>query len=948
MLLVMPSCMASTPPPSSHGIANPTAAQKALIDFRKPPRAVHEVVPGFLWLDAEDFADYGGWWIDTQFVGFMGSAYLIAAGVCNPVADATTTVDVPHAGRYRLWVRAKNWYPSHSPGRFKVVINGRTTTQTFGAGKTAAWVWESGGEFDLPAGPVRLALQDLTGAYGRCDALVLTTDLNYTPPADVAAITQERARLTGLSLEPRDAGEYAVVVVGAGTAGCCAAIAAARLGSKTVLIQDRPVLGGNASLEMGVPPQGASARHPNAREGGIMEEALRLTVARDFLTTSDAFAELAAAETNLTVMLNERVMGADMVAPGRIAAVRAVNTLGGEICRVYGRQFIDCTGDGWLGFYADAEYRLGRESRAETGEELAPEKSDNVTMSGCLLGPHTLFFHTVDKGRPTPFTPPTWTAKLPPPEEFGRKIKSATDGNWWLEHEGTVDDLNDPEFARDELIRIVFGYWDFLKNRWPERDRSANYELVHVPIWNAKRETRRLMGDHVLTQRDVQSARLFPDRISYGGWTLDVHNPRGIYSGKAGPYDFDAPTPLYNIPYRCLYSKNVTNLLFAGRDCSVTHVALGTIRVESTLATLGQAAGTAAALCMRHQVSPRDIHTHHISELQQVLLKNDQYIPELKNEDPADLARKATVTASSVATREEFARDDVYIDRVYVRDNGSHELTTPRAAIFPTGLDARVDAVWVLLTSSLAEPVQLTAHLRSATAYETFSTGKDLATATATVRPRGEQWVKFEFNASVTEPFLGIWLPPAHGLSWLLMKTAPAGSARAYGGTTNRPWTLHSGQYYAAATEPPRAWPLDARPEKIVDGISRIVGQDLHLWSSDPHQPLPQWIQLDLGTAQQINTIQVTFDTDMNVRWPAKPLAKQCVRDYELACDDGSGNWRTLVVVKDNFQRWRTHHFAPVTARRFRVNVLATHGSPAARIFEVRLYNEETRSVGPA
>ncbi|MBM3334459.1 FAD-dependent oxidoreductase, partial [Candidatus Sumerlaeota bacterium] len=596
-----------------------TPALKALQDFRKPPREAREVAPGFLWIDAEDFADYGGWWIDTQFVAFMGSAYLIAAGVCKPVNDAVTTIEVARPGRYRLWVRSKNWHPEHSPGRFKVAINGQAAAQVFGAGKTRAWVWESGGDFDLPAGPARLSLQDLTGAYGRCDALILTTDAQYTPPDGTDALARERSRLTGISLEPRDAGDYDVVVVGAGTAGSCGAIAAARLGAKTILIQDRPVLGGNASIEMGVPPQGASSRQPNAREGGIMEEALRITVARDFVTVSDAFTELAAAETNLTVMLNERVMAVDMAASDRIAAVRMVNTLDGRISRARGKQFIDCTGDGWVGFYAGAYYRLGRESRAETGEELAVDEPDNITMSGCAFGPHSTFFNTVDRNKATPFKPPVWAAKLPPPEEFGRAIRSANSGSWWLEHEGTIDDLNDPELARDELIRIVFGYWDFLKNRWPERERSANYELVHVPIWNAKRETRRLMGDYVLTQQDVQRGRVFPDRISYGGWPLDVHHPRGIYSGKEGPFHYNAPTALYTIPYRCLYSRNIANLLFAGRNCSVTHVALGSVRVESTLATLGQAAGTAAGLCVRHQAMPRDIYTDHLAELQQVL-----------------------------------------------------------------------------------------------------------------------------------------------------------------------------------------------------------------------------------------------------------------------------------------------------------------------------------------
>ncbi len=911
-----------------------TPAQKTLDAFRKPHREVRETVPGFVWIDAEDFADYGGWWIDTQFVAFMGSAYLIAAGICDIVDDATTEAHIASAGRYRLWVRSRNWFPENSPGRFKVAINGEAAGKIFGMAPEPMWLWEDGGEFDLPAGKVRIALQDLTGEYGRCDAIVLTTDLGYTPPDAMEAIAQERARLTGLSLEPTDAGEYDVVVVGAGTAGCCAAIASARLGAKTVLIQDRPVLGGNASIELGVPPQGASAKNPNARESGIMEEALRITVERDYPLVSDAFRELTSAETNLTVMLNRRVIAAEMGKGGRIAAVRAIDTLHGRISRARGRQFIDCTGDGWLGFYAGAEYRLGRESREQTGEELAQEAPDNITMSGCIMGRQALSFRAEDSGGPSPYTPPPWAAKLPPAEEFGRTIKSLTGGNWWLEHEGTVDDLNDPEHARDELIRITFGYWDFIKNRWEDRAKAVNHALVHVPIWNAKRETRRLIGDYVLTQQDVQAGRVFPDRISYGGWSIDIHHPRGIYSGKEGPYHFDPRVPIYTIPFRCLYSKNIANLLFAGRDMSVTHVALGTVRVESTLATLGQAAGTAGALCIRHGADPRGIYERHITELQQTLLKNDQYIPETKNEDPDDLARGAKITASSSSENQFFRREDV------LKDDDAHELTTTRAVMLPTGSEPRVGTAWLLLRSKKAEPVDIEARLRGAAAQGDFSSSIDIATAKATVRPGAERWVEFDFGATVKEPFFHISLPAAKGVEWRLMKTAPAGSCRAYGGTASKPWTPHEGQYYAAATEPPRALPLDMRAENVIDGVARIVGKQTHVWSSDPTKPLPQWIELDLGEPKRFNVVQLTFDTDMNLRWPAKPLAKQCVRDYEIACDDGAGGWRTLASVKDNFQRWRPHRFPSVTARKVRVTITRTNGDPAARLFETRLYAE--------
>ena len=440
--------------------------------FRKPPRAATMVVDGFLWIEAEDFADYGDWRLDTQFVQQMGSAYLIAAGVGRPIADAATEVQVPRAGRYRLWVRAKNWIREHAPGKFAVSVNGVRAAHVFGAADSEAWIWESAGEFDLPAGAVKLALHDLTGYFGRCDALLLTRDLEYTPPSDLAPLQQERSRLSGVSLEPAAEGEFDVVVVGAGAAGCCAAVAAARLGANTALIQNRPVLGGNASDELGVGICGASVSHPNARESGIMEEAGRIKAQFGWQRMSEGFRMVAEGEKSLKIFYNRHVVAATLRDPQHIDAVTAVDTLTGQQSVFRGKLFIDCTGDGWVGYYAGAKYRLGRESRDEFGEDLAPPQADNLTMSGCIMGNYTVSFRAKRVGRPVAYVPPPWAAKLPPPEEFGRRIDHIDWGDWWLEHPGEIDDLWDPERARDELLKISFGYWDFIKNRWPERDQA--------------------------------------------------------------------------------------------------------------------------------------------------------------------------------------------------------------------------------------------------------------------------------------------------------------------------------------------------------------------------------------------------------------------------------------------------------------------------------------------
>lgn len=911
-------------------------SNKALIGFRKPVREVEEVVPGVLWIDAEDFTDYGGWWLDTKFVHLMGSAYLIANGVEGPVDDATITVDVPRKGDYRLWVRSRDWLPEHSPGQFRVTVDGAAASRVFGESGRGGWHWEDGGMFELAKGPATIALRDLTGHYGRCDALVLTTDAEYTPPNELEAIKKERARLTGLDLTPEPQGEYDVIVVGAGAAGCCAAIASARMGAETALIQNRPVLGGNASLELGVPICGAAAGQPNARETGIIGEAERIRTRYGYPKLSEPFRILAEQEENLSVFLNRHVFDAQMDGDAQIAGVRAVDTFTGEITEYRGRLFIDCTGDGWLGYFAGADYRFGRESREEFGEDLAPPRADEITMSGCIMGNRALCYRAVPTGDAVSYEPPAWALQLPSPEEFGRHLSHFAHGHWWLEHPGTFNDLVDAERARDELIRITYGFWDYVKNKWPEREKAKNFRLVYVPITDAKRETRRLMGDYILTQNDVLEGRVFPDRIAHGGWSLDVHHPEGILSGPEGPFDCNPRVPLYTIPYRCLYSRNVDNLLFAGRDASVTHIALGTVRVQGTLAALGQAAGTAAGLCTEKETTPRGLLENHLGLLQQTLLKGDQFIPEMKNQDPADLARKATVTASSTATFERFGREQVQLAR-----SEAHELNMNRATMFPVGLNHRIESVLVRLRSLREEPVDVTLHVRGAEEPGDYTSTEDIATATATVPPGKTTWIEFPVKATVDAPFAWAMLSKTPGIEWSLMSSAPRGSSRAYGVGGRSGSTLVESQFYACYTEPPRRMAIDCAPENVINGVARPVGQLLNMWMSDPDEPMPQWIELDFGQPTRLDRVYLTFDTNVNLRHrdlSGVEFVPQSVRDYRLEIPDGDG-WQVLAAVEENFQRRRVHTFAPVTTRRVRLTVLKTNGDPSARVFEVRAYD---------
>lgn len=901
------------------------------------------VVPGYIWIDAEDFEEYGGWWMETQFVPQMGSPYLMAAGTGTPVADAKTTVTVADAGTYKLWVRNKNWIRGYDPGPFNVVIGDVPSPVTFGTVDLEEWIWQDGGIFELEAGEVELALRDLTGHYGRCDALLLTKDLKYTPPASLTGYQGEHRRLTGAYAGETTVGDYDVVVVGAGVAGINAAISSARSGARTVLIQNRPMIGGNNSPEMGVPVLGpADYGQKNAREGGLNEEAGREQAYHFLLKWSQGAERLAAAETNLTIFLNTHVYDVERTDGFRITAVRAFDMIDGHLTRYTGEVFIDCTGDGWVGYYAGAESMRGRESCTMFGENKAPDQVDIITMSGSLFHAHTLAYNSVDTGTANPYEGPDWlwdlrynTTNLQARKRYEGTYRS---GSWWHENRGTMDDLWDPEAARDGLIRVSLSYWNWIKNYSNRQEKAANRRLLPIPVTNAKRETRRLVGDHILTQDEVLRAEPFPDRVANGGWGLDIHHPEGIFSTE-GPFDFNTPVPLHNIPFRILYSKNVPNLLFAGRDVSVTHVALGTVRVQGTTGVMGQAVGTAAAMCIKYGIDPRGIYASHIGELQQQLLKDDQYIIGLKNEDPADLAREAVVTASSAMPGQSFTGEDVT-----VRDK-AHLLNHERAMMFHRGGVTRLGRVSLLLKSDKATATDITLGVRGASAMKDFSAGEDLAQATATVPPDGESWVDFDLHFDVGAPYVWFRLPKTEGISWVLMEEGPLGSCRAYLSGEGK-WVANENEFCAFRLDEPIVQPGAFGPENVVSGVARVVGNRMNMWASDPGQPMPQWIELELGKTEKINTVYLTFDTDVNdakhCTWEYKDserMVPECVRDYTVMLKNGT-RWEVVANIRNNYQRRRIHRFPEIEASQVKIVVEGTYGDPSARIYEIRAYNE--------
>lgn len=926
-LLVLLATMAHFP-------CHAAVRQSELRDFRAPVIAPREIVKGMLWIEAEGFEDYGDWRIDTQFTHKMGSAYLIAPGVGKPIGSAKTKVAIPRSGKWRLWVRTKDWLPEYSPGRFAVAVNGKESA-VLGKSRLDGWRWEFGGEYSLDVGEAIIELKDLSGAFARCDALLLTTDSSYRPPSGMEEYLKERGRLTGEDTTIYDGGAFDVVVVGSGTAGMGAALSSARNGAKTMLVHDRPVLGGNSSVELGIGTDGAAGAHPNhnlnARETGICEEANLVRQRTATKSLSSAYAYLAEREKNLLIGSNQRVYAVEKTPDGKIKAVIARDTLTGKKTRFQAKIFIDCTGDGWVGVFADAQRMYGREAQSEYNEWPAPEKRDDLTMSGCLMDYYLSYRHVM-RSEPVDYKVPEWANVMP--QGFDRWVRSMSP-TWWIEHGGRFDDLKEPERARDELIRIVFAYWGWIKHcKFPEAARNA--ELVSVPFMNARREGYRLVGDYVLTANDALEGKVFEDRISYGGWPLDTHDPLGIDNPRGDGYWKHHPgVPIYTIPYRCLYSKNIPNLMFAGRCQSVTHIALGSVRVEATLFTLGQAAGTAAALSTAKGLAPREYGKKHIHELQQQLLKDDQYIPGVINEDPLDHARKARVSATSTMTwRELDGNDSNFSSRQGVR----HELFLNRATAFVRGDLQELAAVECRVASELDEPAELTARIYTADTLSGSAADRHLeATAHGKVAAKRDGLVAFKLEKplKLTRRFVWIELLPKKGVYWYLSDSVISKEyARAYGGSKD--WKFVPQAQYSFLTVPRMRIKLDIKPKYVIDGTARPVGDCYHGWASAPDQKLPQSIRLDLPREVAASEVRLTFDTDLTpARVAARP--KTLVRNYAVYGFDGK-QWFEIAKVKDNDMRLMVHSFEKRLLKSLRVDVSATWGDPSARIFEIRIY----------
>lgn len=737
------------------------------------------------------------------------------------------------------------------------------------------------------------------------------------------------------------------VVVGGGLAGICAAITAARQGLAVVLLQDRPVLGGNASSEVRLWILGATSHMGNnnrwAREGGVVDEILVENLWRNPegnpVLLDALLLEKVVAETRITLLLNTVMQEVELDGQGALSAVEAYCSQNETRYRILAPLFCDASGDGVLGYLAGAAFRLGTEARAEFGELLADDRP-----ALAFLG-HSLYFYSRETPHPVTFIPPAFARKDLSPFLRRRELRSSDSGCrlWWFEYGGAMDTIHDTEEIKWELWRFAYGAWDYIKNSG-EFSGVENLTLEWVGMIPGKRESRRFEGDIVLRQQDIVEQRQHPDAVSFGGWAIDLHPAQGVYSPEQPCTQWHAKG-IYQIPYRALYSRNVPNLFLAGRLISASHIAFGSTRVMATCAHNAQAVGMAAALCHEHRVSPRTVAEGDLlRELQQRLLRAGQYIPGVPADDPADLARSARVTASS-----ELALGAA-------PPNGRSSVLDHDCAILLPLVAGPVPCF--SLTLQTEEPTRLTVELFTSLRSGNFTPDRLLASDTLALEPGEPATVRATFPVMLE----------ANAYCFLVLRQNPL--VRVAHTDTRLPGilTLHHDKHpsvaKSAVQDPPEDCGVDRfgfwlprrRPHaydlavsidpplrsfaanEVLNGIARPAAR-FNGWVPSLDDPAPS-LRLEWDTPQTLREIQITFDTDYDhpmesvlLSHPERAMPS-CVRAFRVCSADG---YVLADVTDHHHSRWTLKLDRPIETTALILNILDTWGGVPA-IFEVRCY----------
>lgn len=734
--------------------------------------------------------------------------------------------------------------------------------------------------------------------------------------------------------------ECDLVIIGGGLAGVCCAITAARAGISVTLIQDRPVLGGNASSEVRLWVLGATSHMGNnnrwAREGGVVDELLVENMVRNKegnpLIFDTILLEKVIEEPNITLLLNTAVYEVEKTDADTIAAVSAFCSQNSTKYVVRAPLFCDASGDGVVAFLSGAAFRMGAESQDEFGEKFAPDAA-----YGELLG-HSIYFYSKDVGTPVRFIPPSFALDDITKVPRYRHFNTATDGCrlWWIEYGGRLDTVHETETIKWELWKVVYSVWDYIKNSGEFPD-AANLTLEWVGHIPGKRESRRFEGPYMLTQQDVVEQRHFDDAVSFGGWSIDLHPADGVYSPRPGCDQWHAKG-VYQIPYRCLYSKNIRNLFLAGRIISVSHVAFGSTRVMATCANSAQAVAMAAVLCRRHGLMPADITTPaRMGELQLELMRRGQHIPGFARNDPDDLACRADISASSELQLAALPDDGppVPLDRA-------------RAQMVPLTAGP---APSITFTVDVAAPTTLELELRVSSRADNHTPDIILDKKSVPLRAGSSQPVVADFAATLDTDGYAFYclranehiavhtselrltgiLALAHQRTQLPERDIGVESFD-FWCPTRRP----AGHNLAVRVDPPLA---RFAPASVTNGIDRPTAGP-NAWIASPDDGSPT-ITLTWPHAQTIARVELAFDVDfdhpMESALMGHPEAVMpfCVTRYRI-CDDRG---RLVAEVTDNHQARNTVHMdAPLTTTRLSIHLLETAGNAPASLFGLRCY----------
>lgn len=761
-----------------------------------------------------------------------------------------------------------------------------------------------------------------------------------------------------------------VLVCGGGLAGFCAAVAAARLGRETVLIQDRPVLGGNSSSEVRVTPHGAAAFHYYARETGIVSEVLIEERRRNHeeifengwtnsvwdLTLYDT----AKQTENLTLWLNTSCRTVRMSADGRrIEKVFAyVNNAEIELA-IEPTIVIDATGDGTIAAAAGCSFRYGSEGKDEFDEIHAPDVGSRDDVMG-----NSLHFKTKEVGREAPYEAPEWAVHHADEAYFyqqGRKPKDERGGFWWVELAKPHDPIDDAEEIRHELTRHILGIWDWMKNRDPimqERTRTRALDWIgQVP---GKRESRRIEGLYLMTENDIQAKRAFDDEIAFGGWFLDLHTPGGLLAEHSEANTKDNYSPYteravasyvgpYGIPLRSCIARDVDNLLLAGRNISLSHAAFGSVRVMETLALVGQGVGTAAAVALGRSLPVADVPKTAAFEVKQQLLRDGCFLLNTKNEDPEDKARDATVSATSTApVHGAGANSSAFHEGLSIWWDQHNPIITERldatrGQLIAVGAD-RLDTVDVLLTNDSSAPQTMRVAIRAVDGIWDYrlEASEPLFEGAITVEPgeRRRQRIDADLDLSRRSKgsYLRLDLYRNHNILWHVAPPVIPGHVAMFEIASGRMRTYEQGVTMCYHVEPVQ-YPYPAA--NVVNGWTRPY-RSTNLWRSDPAQPLDQSLELRWKNPVDINLITLTFPGHLLREYHAYGpfyVDLQTPRRYSIEVRAHDGRWHRVEEVTGNYQRHRTHRLdRTYTTDTLRVIVHETNGDPSAAVYEIRCY----------